>query len=144
MSSFLHHNTASLVLTLIELQQGKFPIFKIQSHCICFMKIYNTDRFYANFGQNRVIQTRGKFPIQIFTILDKVSPGWLKHSSKTALRDLYVQKWLMSSFLHHNREILQHRIRKQKVFTFLLVGTRFLHTGCKRFPFPYPVFAESL
>ena len=25
----------------------------------------------------------------------------------------------------------------------LLVGTRFLQTGCKRFPFPYPVFAES-
>ncbi len=45
---------------------------------------------------------------------------------------------------HVIREILQHRIPKQKVFTFLLLGTRFLQTGCKRFPLPYPVFAESL
>ncbi len=38
---------------------------------------------------------------------------------------------------------LQHRIRKQKVLTFLLVGTRFLQTGCiERFPFLYPVFVE--
>ena len=42
------------------------------------------------------------------------------------------------------REILQHRIQKQKVLTFLLVGTQCLETGCPRFPFPYPVFAESL
>ncbi len=87
MSSFLHRNTASLgtslVLTLIELQQGKFLIFKKQSHCICFMKIYITDRFCANFGQNRVGSSCGKFPILIYYYFPQKSngnPGKLKCS----------------------------------------------------------------
>ncbi len=73
--TFLHHTTASLgtslVLTLIELQWGKFLIFKILPNCICFMKIYITDRFSANFGPTRVIPTCGKFPILIFTIFHR-------------------------------------------------------------------------
>ncbi len=73
---------------------------KISKTCFnCMFSLYNDNTFVHPWIQS-VKSTLDSIGLTYVFYLDKVSPGWLKHSAKTALRDLYVQKWLADVKTH--------------------------------------------